>query len=57
MPAPLTLEQRITSTVGGIVPTPQNIITANLDYRLDLETIALHAGNAEYNPKVCVSFG
>ena len=57
MPAPLTLEQHIT-TVGGIVPTLQNIITtANLDCRLDLKTIALHAGNAEYNPKVCVSFG
>ena len=48
MPAPLTLEQHI--TVGGIVPTLQNIIaTANLDCRLNLKTIALHAGNAEYN--------
>ena len=57
MPAPLTLEQHIT-TVGGIVPTLQSIIaTANLDCRLGLKTIALHAGNAEYNPKVFVSFG
>ena len=26
--------------------------TVNLDCRLDLKTIALHARNAEYNPKV-----
>ena len=39
--------------VGGIVPTLQNIVaTVNLDCRLDLKTIALHARNAEYNPKV-----
>lgn len=25
----------------------------NLDYKLDLKTIALQARNAEYNPKVC----
>ena len=31
----------------------QNIVaTVNLDCRLDLKTIALHARNAEYNPKV-----
>lgn len=36
----------------GIVPTLQNIVaTVNLDCRLDLKTIALHARNAEYNPK------
>jgi transcription initiation factor TFIID TATA-box-binding protein len=42
-----------TSTgVSGIVPTLQNIVaTVNLDCRLDLKTIALHARNAEYNPK------
>jgi TATA-box binding protein (TBP) (component of TFIID and TFIIIB) len=35
------------------VPTLQNIVaTVNLDCRLDLKTIALHARNAEYNPKV-----
>ncbi|KAI9792829.1 MAG: TATA-box-binding protein [Peltula sp. TS41687] len=40
------------STVSGIVPTLQNIVaTVNLDCRLDLKTIALHARNAEYNPK------
>lgn len=39
---------------SGIVPTLQNIVaTVNLDCRLDLKTIALHARNAEYNPKVC----
>lgn len=38
--------------VSGIVPTLQNIVaTINLDCRLDLKTIALHARNAEYNPK------
>ena len=39
--------------VSGIVPTLQNIVaTVNLDCRLDLKTIALHARNAEFNPKV-----
>ena len=37
---------------SGIIPTLQNIVsTVNLDTRLDLKTIALHARNAEYNPK------
>ncbi|XP_059317920.1 TATA-box-binding protein-like [Lycium ferocissimum] len=37
---------------SGIAPTFQNIVsTANLDCKLDLKTIALHARNAEYNPK------
>lgn len=41
-----------TISVSGIVPTLQNIVaTVNLDCRLDLKTIALHARNAEYNPK------
>ncbi|ANB15384.1 TATA-binding protein [Sugiyamaella lignohabitans] len=40
-------------SASGIVPTLQNIVaTVNLDCRLDLKTIALHARNAEYNPKV-----
>ncbi|KAG5221257.1 TBP-domain-containing protein [Salix suchowensis] len=52
-PAPLTLEQQHITAVEGIVPTLQNIVaTVNLDCRLDLKTIALHARNAEYNPKV-----
>jgi transcription initiation factor TFIID TATA-box-binding protein len=38
---------------SGLTPTLQNIVaTVNLDCRLDLKTIALHARNAEYNPKV-----
>lgn len=52
---PLTLEQQHITAVEGIVPTLQNIVaTVNLDCRLDLKTIALHARNAEYNPKVCI---
>jgi len=40
------------TTVSGIVPTLQNIVaTVSLECRLDLKTIALHARNAEYNPK------
>jgi len=41
------------NSVSGILPMLQNIVaTVNLDCRLDLKTIALHARNAEYNPKV-----
>lgn len=37
---------------SGIVPTLQNIVsTVNLGCKLDLKNIALHARNAEYNPK------
>jgi transcription initiation factor TFIID TATA-box-binding protein len=32
------------------------VATVNLDCRLDLKTIALHARNAEYNPKVLLPF-
>lgn len=40
------------SAISGIVPTLQNIVaTVNLGCRLDLKTVALHARNAEYNPK------
>jgi transcription initiation factor TFIID TATA-box-binding protein len=47
----VNLEQSL-SQVHGIVPTLQNIVaTVNLEVRLDLKTIALHARNAEYNPK------
>ncbi|PWN87064.1 TBP-domain-containing protein [Acaromyces ingoldii] len=46
-----SLEQSL-NTMHGIVPTLQNIVaTVNLEVRLDLKTIALHARNAEYNPK------
>lgn len=38
---------------SGIVPTLQNVVaTVNLGCKLDLKQIALHARNAEYNPKV-----
>ncbi|MBE3047849.1 hypothetical protein IMZ48_36130 [Candidatus Bathyarchaeota archaeon] len=33
-------------------PQRNIVATVNLDCRLDLKTIALHARNAEYNPKV-----
>lgn len=37
---------------SGIIPTLQNIVaTINLGCKLQLKTIALHARNAEYNPK------
>ncbi|KAF2178810.1 putative RNA polymerase I and III transcription factor complex component Tbp [Zopfia rhizophila CBS 207.26] len=40
------------NSASGIIPTLQNIVaTVNLSARLDLKTIALHARNAEYNPK------
>jgi transcription initiation factor TFIID TATA-box-binding protein len=39
-------------STSGIVPKLQNLVaTVNLSCRLDLKTIALHARNAEYNPK------
>lgn len=38
---------------SGIIPTLQNVVaTVNMGCKLDLKTIALHARNAEYNPKV-----
>ncbi|GIZ37421.1 hypothetical protein CKM354_000086700 [Cercospora kikuchii] len=49
---PAATPGQATTGVSGIVPTLQNIVaTVNLDCRLDLKTIALHARNAEYNPK------
>ncbi|XP_030619315.1 TATA box-binding protein-like protein 2 [Delphinapterus leucas] len=40
------------SGCSGIVPQLQNIVsTVNLACKLDLKKIALHAKNAEYNPK------
>mmetsp|Transcript_41556 Transcript_41556/g.87018 ORF Transcript_41556/g.87018 Transcript_41556/m.87018 type:complete len:95 (+) Transcript_41556:481-765(+) len=37
---------------SGIRPVLQNIVaTCNLAAELDLKTIAMHARNAEYNPK------
>lgn len=41
----------LAADVNGVCQ--RNIVaTVNLDCRLDLKTIALHARNAEYNPKV-----
>jgi transcription initiation factor TFIID TATA-box-binding protein len=52
-PTPKTVPSApVGGVVGGLTPTLQNIVaTVNLDCRLDLKTIALHARNAEYNPK------
>ncbi|KAL6747555.1 Tbp recognizing the minor groove of A Tata element, partial [Haematococcus lacustris] len=37
---------------SGVVPQIQNVVaTVNLGCRVDLKEIALHARNAEYNPK------
>ncbi|XXG42594.1 hypothetical protein AAC387_Pa01g2834 [Persea americana] len=37
---------------NGIVPTIQNVVsTVNLDCKVDLKAVALHARNAEYNPR------
>lgn len=37
---------------SGIIPILQNVVaTVNLNCKLDLRSIALHARNAEYNPK------
>lgn len=49
---PAILPDTAAQGVSGIIPTLQNVVaTVNLDCRLDLKTIALHARNAEYNPK------
>lgn len=37
---------------SGVIPILQNVVaTVNLNCKLDLKNIALHARNAEYNPK------
>jgi len=47
-----TQEPDSSQASGGIVPVIQNIVaTVNLDCKLDLKQIALHARNAEFNPK------
>lgn len=49
---PLTPRTPVASAEQAIVPTLQNIVsTVNLGCKLDLKKIALHARNAEYNPK------
>ncbi len=48
-----TLAVAATAEASGIVPQLQNIVaTVNLGVKLDLKSVALHARNAEYNPKV-----
>lgn len=56
--APLFLSSSVPSLSCVVAATRNIVATVNLDCRLDLKTIALHARNAEYNPKVCnvVSF-
>ena len=45
----LEMTQRLDS---GLLPQLQNVVaTVNLNCKLDLKNIALHARNAEYNPK------
>ncbi|KAI7842177.1 hypothetical protein COHA_004198 [Chlorella ohadii] len=45
-------EVDLTIHPSGIVPQLQNVVaTVNLECKLDLKNIALHARNAEYNPK------
>jgi len=47
-----TPDQHASASASGISPKLQNLVaTVNLACRLDLKTIALHARNAEYNPK------
>ena len=49
----LALEQQCITTIKGIIPTLQNIVTCvNSDCHLDLKTIVLHTHNAEYNPRL-----
>lgn len=50
---PANAEGAAAATQGsGIIPIIQNIVaTVNLAVKLDLKNIALHARNAEYNPK------
>lgn len=51
--ADLVVEHR-----SGIIPQLQNVVaTVNLGCQLDLKEIALHARNAEYNPKVRSNLG
>lgn len=45
-------QEQTPSQKSGILPTLQNVVaTVNLNCKLDLKNIALHARNAEYNPK------
>ncbi|KXJ18230.1 TATA-box-binding protein [Exaiptasia diaphana] len=49
---PMTPMTPMNADQSGIIPQLQNIVsTVNLGCKLDLKKIALHARNAEYNPK------
>ncbi|KAF7278643.1 hypothetical protein GWI33_008159 [Rhynchophorus ferrugineus] len=57
IPSPIT-SMRPLSVDPGIEPQLQNIVsTVNLDCKLDLKKIALHARNVEYNPKRFAAHG
>lgn len=54
VPAAENMDLDLSVHPSGIVPQLQNVVaTVNLGVALDLKAIALHARNAEYNPKVC----
>merc|ERR1711973_631638 len=51
-PAPPSPATHQSATSSEIVPQLQNIVsTVNMGVKLDLKKIAMHARNAEYNPK------
>lgn len=57
VPAAENMDLDLSVHPSGIVPQLQNVVaTVNLGVALDLKAIALHARNAEYNPKVCAGF-
>ena len=48
-----TMVEAGSAEASGILPQLQNIVaTVNFGVKLDLKSVALHARNAEYNPKV-----
>ena len=52
VPQEQPLEVDLDKHPSGIVPTLQNVVaTCYLGRKLDLKHIAMHARNAEYNPK------
>ena len=52
-PSPLASQSSAKHRADPRFPYRRNIVaTVNLDCKLDLKTIAFHARNVEYNPKV-----
>jgi transcription initiation factor TFIID TATA-box-binding protein len=50
---PEQIEAEMDAHPSGAKPQLQNVVaTVNLGIKLDLKEIAMHARNAEYNPKV-----